>query len=351
VTATHTTIASDVGAISTSTLNGTNVTVDIANGSITATHSNTGTGTGVTGTFQHVPMWNSGGTSLTDTPMTYDGANMQAPNQFVCKNGMQCEGVTAVGTGTGTGTTTNAFSGVRPLAASSAAISPVYGSSSNTVMEGNDRGWALPSSATYSDVGADAAGAATSAVNTAVYGNAGYVPYFTGAHTIGNLAPYANSPATYSVPVSQGAPNLNAWITLSRITATYFGNNTVDRSAGAGACITIASVSVTSTTTASTFLIHGTINGDSDYYSTLICKMAITYDSNVAIAGGYATGQSTGTIPYTMHADATATLSAGSHTIYMALCNLDSGGATHCRSNAATSVYNAGTLLVEQFGY
>ena len=53
----------------------------------------------------------------------------------------------------------------------------------------------------------------TSAVNAAVNGSTGYVPYFSSAHTIGSLAPYATTPAANSVPISDSSGTLNAWIT------------------------------------------------------------------------------------------------------------------------------------------
>jgi hypothetical protein len=221
--------------------------------------------------------------------------------------------------------------------------------------------------------------------------------YAPGAIEAGGALYAANisgTPGVTTIPVSNASGNLNDWVThasgdlaanavscsnktkinatngqitscsdatagdvgalpsnTGHVVATHFGNNTQDRSASAGTCTTVASVNVTSTSTASLFLVHGVINGDSDYSgATLICKMAITYDSNVNIPGGYAKAESTNTLPYTLAANTQVTLGAGSHTIYMALCNLDSGG-NHCQSNAATSVYNAGTLLVEQWGY
>ena len=289
---------------------------------------------------------------------------------------------------------------------------------------------------TYSSVGADAAGAATTAVNAAVNGTNNYVAKFTGTNSIRNsqisddgttvtigtasgtsvsIGPLSDATTWRGIAINGGAPStgnyaiaenqtagttvntpsgktvffnvgntnyasvtsagiaasnitatpgaskvvqsdasgtVNAWVTLDHITATYFGNNTADYSAAGGSCVTIASVTVSSTSTASTFLLHGTINGDGDYDGgTLACKMFISYDSNVAIPGGYGMAVSHSTEPYVLHADTRVSLSAGTHTIYMALCNLDSGPTTHCRSNAATSLYNAGTLLAEQFGH
>jgi hypothetical protein len=63
------------------------------------------------------------------------------------------------------------------------------------------------------DVGADAAGTATTAVNGAVNGTPGWVPYFSAAHTISSLAPYATGISATSVPITDGSGTLNPFIT------------------------------------------------------------------------------------------------------------------------------------------
>jgi hypothetical protein len=79
------------------------------------------------------------GISRTNPQTTLDiGGSAYAANTVTCSNGLQCTGTTATGTGTGTGTSTGTGTGVRPLSPTTANFSPVYGTTSGTVMQGND---------------------------------------------------------------------------------------------------------------------------------------------------------------------------------------------------------------------
>ena len=62
--------------------------------------------------------------------------------------------------------------------------------------------------ASYSDVGADASGAA----NAAVSGTAGYIPYFSAAHVLSNFAEAATTATPSVIPVSDLSGTLNAWV-------------------------------------------------------------------------------------------------------------------------------------------
>jgi hypothetical protein len=65
---------------------------------------------------------------------------------------------------------------------------------------------------TASDVGADASGAATSAVNAAVNGTSGYLAYFSGTHTVASAYPAGTTPNSGYVPVADSAARLDGWV-------------------------------------------------------------------------------------------------------------------------------------------
>jgi hypothetical protein len=79
--------------------------------------------------------------------------------------------------------------------------------------------------ATYSDVGADASGAATSTVNSAVNGTNGNLAKFTGTHTVGDGPTYASSSFAGVVPLSDGSGTVNNFVTHASLDCMASGTN------------------------------------------------------------------------------------------------------------------------------
>jgi hypothetical protein len=136
--------------------------------------------------------------------------------------------------------------------------------------------------------------------------------------------------------------------TTTRVVATYSSSNSLDRSANDGVCTTLASVSVISTATASTFLVQGNITGHHGYAGTYLCGLFLSYASTAIT---YAKVGPSNSAPFNMSAQKEVTMATGSHTVYLSLCNLWSGGGQTCYSNKASDAWEEATINVIQYGY
>jgi hypothetical protein len=137
-------------------------------------------------------------------------------------------------------------------------------------------------------------------------------------------------------------------VTADHVVNVYSAANAADRSAGVGVCTTLASVSVTSTSTASQFVVNGMLTGHTNSSATYICGLYLSYDSTAIAYGMSSPGN---TAPFNISAQGTVTLAAGNHTVYLSLCNLWSGGGLTCYSNKSSNVWEDAQLTVQQWGH
>jgi hypothetical protein len=335
---------SSIGAIATSTINGTGVLVDVQNGAITGTHANTGTGTGTsTGTGSYtLPIASGsilGGVKIgSGVSEAGDGTISVTPGSIgaLAANGATSSGwvnnvTVALGKVTAVANTSyliqNAVSGLRGLV---------------DVTGGEVTGFHPLTSGDVTGALGYTPGSSTG--NISGSGSVGGLAYFTGPSTIASTVGLNATPGPSSVPVSDGSGTLNSWVTHASsdqkkvrfYSASAVADVTVtDNTRGHGAWMGLAQIFITAGSSGSTVVVQAIGTGTSN--ANTICALRVVKGTTGAdMGGGYSMFSTTGTRWFHMSVLSTFTMSASvSMSLYFDLGSYSTDGYT-CTVEAAS---------------
>lgn len=193
---------------------------------------------------------------------------------------------------------------------------------------------------TASDVGADASGTATTAVNAAVNGTAGYVPYFSSAHVLGNAYPAGSTPGAYTIAVGDSGGTLNSWVTKPILIGST-STNDVTATTGTWQGLVPAVLATLSSNAVITATASGSVTGITQ------CAIAIAVDGSIPSHGTAITNTSGSGSWWNLSVTLTVPLSSGSHSFEVYLSEPAGNGET-CKVLTATdpTFYNANLTVV-----